>query len=156
MGPTVAEWQNTVKRGSLFALFLFLCVISLFLYLEYWVLTIILLSFSILFFFGVTIKYYYNGYPLLCYLSLLAVTIFVFAFIYYKFGVIDTAVAAGPPVKNKGISIYFSIVTFTTLGYGDFKPIAEARLYAASEAIIGMSYMSMLIALLLGRISRRF
>ena len=33
--------------------------------------------------------------------------------------------------------LYFSIVTFTTLGYGDLKPLGAIRMVAASEAIIG-------------------
>ena len=35
-------------------------------------------------------------------------------------------------------SLYFSIVTFTTLGYGDVLPKPPFRLLAASEAVLGL------------------
>ena len=34
-------------------------------------------------------------------------------------------------------SFYFSIVTWTTLGYGDFQPTTSVRFVAASEALMG-------------------
>jgi uncharacterized protein YjbI with pentapeptide repeats len=47
-------------------------------------------------------------------------------------------------IKNASFSengvidyLYFSMVTFTTLGYGDLKPLGYMRLVASSEAIIG-------------------
>ncbi len=35
-------------------------------------------------------------------------------------------------------SFYFSIVTFTTLGYGDARPVGGTRLIAATEALLGL------------------
>ena len=46
-------------------------------------------------------------------------------------------------------ALYFSIVTWTTLGYGDFAPIAASRLFAASEAMMGYVTMTILIGLIL-------
>lgn len=46
-------------------------------------------------------------------------------------------------------SFYFSIVTWTTLGYGDFSPVENLRLVTAAEAFIGYIYMAILIGLLL-------
>ena len=43
--------------------------------------------------------------------------------------------------------LYFSVVTFTTLGYGDFKPTEKTRPIAAVEAIVGLVLMAFLIAL---------
>ena len=48
-------------------------------------------------------------------------------------------------------ALYFSIVTFTTLGYGDITPTAEFRLLAASEALVGV----MLTGLFLFCLARR-
>jgi hypothetical protein len=42
-------------------------------------------------------------------------------------------------------TLFFSIVTFTTLGYGDFQPTPRMRLIAASEAIIGYLYLGLLV-----------
>ena len=40
--------------------------------------------------------------------------------------------------------LYFSIVTFTTLGFGDFTPCA-ARLVAASEALLGTLHLGLFV-----------
>ena len=35
-------------------------------------------------------------------------------------------------------AIYFSVTTFTTLGYGDFQPVPEMRLATSIQAVAGM------------------
>ncbi len=40
--------------------------------------------------------------------------------------------------------IYFSTVTFTTLGYGDLRPLGRLRVAAAVEAALGAIMMAML------------
>ena len=42
-------------------------------------------------------------------------------------------------------AFYFSVVTFTTLGYGDMQPVADMRLYTAYEAVIGYVYLGMVV-----------
>lgn len=45
-------------------------------------------------------------------------------------------------------ALYFSSITFTTVGYGDLVPIGIARLFAASEALFGVALAgSFLVAL---------
>jgi hypothetical protein len=44
--------------------------------------------------------------------------------------------------------LYFSIVTWTTLGYGDLTPIAELRMLAALEAMFGFVFFGLVVALL--------
>ncbi len=51
---------------------------------------------------------------------------------------------------NFGNYIYFSIVTFTTLGYGDLHPKGCCRYFAAGEAIIG-AFMIALFIFVFGR-----
>lgn len=53
--------------------------------------------------------------------------------------------------------IYYSIITLTTVGYGDIRPITEiARSYAALEGVVGQIYLTVLIARLVGiYVSRR-
>lgn len=45
-------------------------------------------------------------------------------------------------------SLYFSVVTFTTLGYGDIRPMGFSQYIAASEAVIGASLMALLVFVL--------
>ena len=48
---------------------------------------------------------------------------------------------------------YFSMVTLTTLGYGDISPISMvARVFVVLEAILGQFYIAVLIASLIGRV----
>lgn len=42
-------------------------------------------------------------------------------------------------------SLYFSVVTFTTLGYGDLRPIGFSRLVAATEAFFGAFSMALFV-----------
>jgi hypothetical protein len=54
-------------------------------------------------------------------------------------------------VKETSVFAYFSLVTLTTLGYGDVAPLtARARAFAVTEAIIGQMYIAILIARLVG------
>ena len=47
--------------------------------------------------------------------------------------------------------LYFSLVTLTTLGYGDIVPTAPAaRMLAAVEAVVGQLYLAVLVARLVG------
>lgn len=54
--------------------------------------------------------------------------------------------ATGPEMKGSN-SLYFSFSTLCTVGYGDIVPVSGgARMLAMSEAIVGMFYMTVLIA----------
>lgn len=52
-------------------------------------------------------------------------------------------------------SLYLSIVTFTTLGYGECLPSEKTRLFAAYEALSGMIIMGLFIAMLVAHARRR-
>ncbi len=50
-------------------------------------------------------------------------------------------------LKDPGILRYFSMVTISTLGYGDISPVSsQARSMASMEAILGQIYLTVLIA----------
>jgi prepilin signal peptidase PulO-like enzyme (type II secretory pathway) len=70
----------------------------------------------------------------------------IFATLYYMFGL-----KAGDEVikANWYYSYYFSVVTWTTLGYGDLSPVDPLKLVAAFEALLGYIYMAILIGLLM-------
>jgi len=47
--------------------------------------------------------------------------------------------------------IYFSVVTMTTLGFGDMIPTTpHARMLAAAEALVGQIYLTVFVARLVG------
>ncbi len=50
------------------------------------------------------------------------------------------------PVTEYRDSLYFSVVTWTTLGYGDIRPGPDARLWAAGEVLFGYIYMGLFLA----------
>jgi voltage-gated potassium channel Kch len=56
------------------------------------------------------------------------------------------------------IRVYYSFITLTTTGYGDFVPAADTtRMVAVTEALIGQVYLVTIVALLVSNIgaSRR-
>jgi uncharacterized protein YjbI with pentapeptide repeats len=53
-------------------------------------------------------------------------------------------------LKDFGYCLYFSIVTFTTLGYGDIHPLGWSHIIAAAEALIGAFFMALFV-LVFGR-----
>lgn len=69
---------------------------------------------------------------------------YYFAIIYRAVGVVSD----GRIVRDFGDAMYFSIVTWTTLGYGDITPSEAARPFAAAEAALGYVVMALLIAAL--------
>jgi hypothetical protein len=51
--------------------------------------------------------------------------------------------------------LYFSAVTWTTLGYGDFTPPPDLRLVAAGEALFGYVFFGMVVGVATAIINRR-
>jgi hypothetical protein len=52
--------------------------------------------------------------------------------------------------------MYFSLVTITTLGYGDLSPVSDAaRYFATAEAVIGQVFLVTIVARLVSLLSRR-
>ncbi len=79
----------------------------------------------------------------------------IWALMYSTLGQLDPGAFDGSlPVDSEDWSlewIYYSFVTLTTLGYGDILPVsATARALAYSEAVVGVFYMAMLVAALVG------
>jgi Ion channel len=79
-------------------------------------------------------------------LELLCNWIMAYAVAYRHWGVIDKETE----VRDSITCFYFSIVTWTTLGYGDVRPSIDARLIAASEALFGYIWMAAFIGMFAG------
>jgi len=60
------------------------------------------------------------------------------------------------PIHNFLTNLYFSIVTFTTLGYGDLHPVAHTwmRLTAGSEAFLGAFLLAYFVVVVSRKIMR--
>jgi len=92
-----------------------------------------------------TISYYYWGYGKkpqnIIYTSI--VTILLCALIFYFFpDLLNTTTSKTTLIDN----IYFSTVTFTTLGYGDISPLGGLRIIALLEAFFGAMSIGFLVA----------
>jgi len=57
-------------------------------------------------------------------------------------------------VKNYFSALYFSVVTFTTLGYGDLVPIGIARAFAALEAFLGSFTLALFVVVFVKKMTR--
>lgn len=78
--------------------------------------------------------------------------ILIFAFLFMIYGVSDMSTGSFTISKNFLDCIYFSVITFTTLGYGDFRPLGGwSRILAGTEAFIG----AFMIALFVYTFARR-
>lgn len=75
-------------------------------------------------------------------LAQIAAYILAFA-LYFAF----TGLVQSPGGVDLRTALYFSVVTWTTLGYGDLQPLPEDRLIAAFAAFMGYFYMALLTGL---------
>ena len=80
--------------------------------------------------------------------------VLLFAGLYRGFG-LRTAAAELAPLLEWDIALYFSLVTWTTLGYGDLQPVRELQLLAALEAFLGYTYLGLIVGLVANRLSGR-
>lgn len=73
---------------------------------------------------------------------MLAAAIGGFAIIFRQFGLVGVS----GPTDDPWSCLYFSVITWTTVGYGDFAPSPLSRPFAATEAMIGYIFMALLTA----------
>ena len=71
-------------------------------------------------------------------------------------------VADGPPFAGRSDAMvlaafqYFSTITLTTVGFGDIVAVTPAaRLVTGLEAMVGLLYLAVVIATLVGRVAAR-
>lgn len=75
-------------------------------------------------------------------LSMIAVCIVLNFAIVYSGGGLENITDKNDPYEY----LYFSMVTFTTLGYGDIQPTGELRIIAATQAVLGFTFVPVIIS----------
>ena len=82
------------------------------------------------------------------------VNIVCHGFVYSKVGMFS-AVAEKVIQPDLMVGLYFSIVTFTTLGYGDYTPKDGYQLVSALQALYGYVFLGSLVGLAVGTVVKR-
>jgi len=90
------------------------------------------------------------------------ITIFCFALIYFLLGIshgdeIIQFLSTSTLIENAFNffnSLYFSVVTFTTLGYGDLSPHGWTRAFAAVEAFVGSFSLALFVVVFVKKMTR--
>lgn len=90
------------------------------------------------------------------------ILIFVCAVLYFLFGVqseqgviqLSTNLSIWENLNHFFSTIYFSVVTFTTLGYGDIHPIGLSRFIATIEAFIGSFALALYVVVFVQKTTR--
>jgi hypothetical protein len=90
------------------------------------------------------------------------ILIFICAVLYFFMGVqspegmiqFSSQLSVNENMHNFFSSIYFSVVTFTTLGYGDIQPVGYSRLIAAVEAFIGSFALALYVVVFVQKTTR--
>jgi hypothetical protein len=76
----------------------------------------------------------------------LAILILTFAWVHHQIGLMDVSGPAPRPTNDLSDALYFSVVTSTTLGYGDFIPLGPGRPVAALQALVGYLILGILVS----------
>lgn len=88
--------------------------------------------------------------------------IVLFSFVFMGFGIVDDhqiiAYSASESISSNFLawldSLYYSVVTFTTLGYGDVTPYGFSRFFAALEAFTGSFTMALFVVVFVKKMAR--
>jgi len=140
---------DILDRGFALGAFLIALIISFFAWPE---LTVILIILGYYFSFAIVASIIGESsgchhQALKVYGLILIIIITIFAVIYWRYGLIHN----GQHVDISFLtSIYFSITTWTTLGYGDFSPVERIRHITSVQAILGYVSLGVLITLASG------
>lgn len=89
-------------------------------------------------------------------LSVYLLIALLFAAVHQLFGALLNPYLSGVPSPlNASDTLYFSIITMTTVGYGDIVPASNvARAVASTEAIIGQLYLVSVVAVVVSHYRR--
>lgn len=83
--------------------------------------------------------------------TLFAITAALLLLIYAVFGSLYLGAQFSPPIKDLATSLYFSVVTMCTVGYGDITPKSvDARLFTVSVMILGLAVFATSVTAIAG------
>lgn len=83
--------------------------------------------------------------------TLFAVTSALLLLIYAVFGGLYLGNQFSPPIKDLVTSLYYAVVTMSTVGYGDITPkTTDARLFAVSVIVLGLTLFATSITAIAG------
>jgi hypothetical protein len=91
------------------------------------------------------------GYRPLRVIASAAAVVLLYGVLYWGLNGVVAAGGAGSPV-GFGECVYFSGVTFATVGYGDFIPAPHVRLLALTEGAVGVFTMGFFVVVLANRL----
>lgn len=74
----------------------------------------------------------------------LVLLLLAFGAVHQALGLTDNTQAGSPVVHDFWLSVYYSVVTFTTLGYGDYYPVGVGRVLAGIQALTGYIILGVL------------
>ena len=78
-----------------------------------------------------------------------------FAYVYAIIGAIDPPFFVQDPERHISVYVYFSFITLTTVGFGDYTPAASlGQMLAASESLTDNVYLVTVISLLVANLGR--
>lgn len=72
--------------------------------------------------------------------------ILTFAWVYHIVGIVDSTMAAPTAVYDFGTTLYFSIITMSTVGYGELYPRGVGRAMAAVQGLGGYVILGILVS----------
>jgi len=155
--PSLKDFKPGKRRAQIFLFFS--AILFLFFltgkYLPKWILPLSFVMIYIFIFFDVVFSVLRRIYGIrLLYLFVsISIIIFSFALVYQDMGgIVDSS---GTVITDFSTCLYFSVVTFTTLGYGDFHPTDAARGIAAFEAFLGYFCMGILVGVVIFLLTRQ-
>lgn len=90
------------------------------------------------------------------------VLVLICSLIYFHIGIQDSGrfiqfmpqASIATNLRNWLDCLYFSVVTFTTLGYGDLTPLGSSRIVAALEAFTGSFSLALFVVLFVKKMTR--
>ena len=75
-----------------------------------------------------------------------ALMVLVFAWVHQQIGLMDMSGAGTRGTRDFSDALYFSVVTITTVGYGDFIPTGAGRSIAALQGLLGYFILGIMVS----------